>query len=97
MADSVRRPERDLGRHQWLMTQPNRSGCQALVFRPWLWFRFNRGVREDVYEAEAVNYERVAGATGVKVPEVVAIDRSRSLAPTSYLVLEFLTGEGDAA
>lgn len=56
-------------------------------------FRFNRGFREDVYDAEAVNYGRVAAATGVKVPEVVAIDRSCSVAPTSYMVLEYLTGE----
>lgn len=56
-------------------------------------FRFNRGFREDVYEAEAVNYERIVAATGVRVPEIVAIDRSCSLAPTSYMVLEYLHGE----
>jgi aminoglycoside phosphotransferase (APT) family kinase protein len=56
-------------------------------------FRFNRGFRDDVYESESANYRMVAAATGVRVPEIVAIDRSRDLLPTSYMVMEYLTGQ----
>lgn len=60
--------------------------------RPYV-FRFGQGLREDMYEAEATNYGVVASATGVRVPEIVAIDRSRSVAPTSFMVLEYLAGD----
>ena len=56
-------------------------------------FRFNRGFRDDVYESEAANYRMVAAATGVRVPEIVTIDRRRELSPTSYMVMEYLTGQ----
>jgi hypothetical protein len=56
-------------------------------------FRFNRGFREDVYEGEATNYARVAAATGVRVPQILTIDRSCTVAPTSYMVMEYLAGD----
>jgi hypothetical protein len=55
-------------------------------------FRFNRGFRDDVYESEAANYRLMASATGVRVPEIFAIDRSCTVVPTAYMVLEHLDG-----
>ena len=60
-------------------------------------FRFNRGLRRDDFEDEAANYRLVAAATGIRVPQIVAIDRSRTVAPTSYMVLEYLEGDDWAA
>ncbi|GAB3432309.1 phosphotransferase family protein [Flindersiella endophytica] len=60
-------------------------------------FRFSRGLHDDVYETEAANYTTVASATGVRVPEIIMIDRRHALVPTAYMVLEHLAGQEHAS
>jgi phosphotransferase family enzyme len=55
--------------------------------------RFNRGLRDDVYEQERENYALVQSATGIRGPEILHIDRSRRLAPSEYMVMEHIEGE----
>lgn len=59
---------------------------------PPLIFRFSRH-GDDVFDREVRNYERLARQTGVRVPRVFAVDRSRRLVPTSYMILECLEGD----
>lgn len=55
-------------------------------------FRFSR-VEDDVYEQEAANYSLLSDATGVRVPTIYHLDTSRSLVPTSYMVIDYLPGK----
>ena len=56
-------------------------------------FRFHRGGDEDRYRQESENLALVAAAGGVRVPDIYHIDRTRTMAPTPYMVMEFLPGE----
>jgi hypothetical protein len=55
--------------------------------------RFNRGLRDDVYDEECRNYARVQKATGIRGPEILLVDRSLALAPTEFMVMEHVEGE----
>lgn len=56
-------------------------------------FRFARTPGEDVYDREVRNYRRLADHTGVRVPTVYAVDRTQRIAPTAYMVMDYLSGE----
>lgn len=61
---------------------------------PGAWaFRFNRGFREDVYDQECENYRRVSEATGVRVPQIAAVDRAQRHVPAAFMILEWLDGD----
>ncbi len=55
--------------------------------------RFNRGLREDVYDQERRNYALVREATGIRGPEILLVDRSHRLAPSEFMVMEHVDGE----
>jgi len=55
-------------------------------------FRFSR-VDDDVYEKEIQNYELLAEGTGVRVPTIYALDTSRRIAPTAFMVMDYLPGK----
>jgi aminoglycoside phosphotransferase (APT) family kinase protein len=55
--------------------------------------RFNRGLRDDVYDQELENYALVQSATGIRGPEILHIDRSRRVAPGEFMVMEHVEGE----
>ena len=80
---------------------PRISGCNAnLSFRvklrdnpkPYV-FRFGRGPREDFYDKEAENYRLIAEQTDIPVPGIHRIDKSKTLVPVSYMVMDYMTGE----
>lgn len=56
-------------------------------------FRFHRGAGESHYEKEVAHYHRVHEATGVRTPRIFRVDTSGELAPTPYMVMEYLEGE----
>lgn len=47
---------------------------------------------QDNYQHEAENYERIRRSTGISIPIIYCIDRSKKIAPTAYMVLDFLDG-----
>jgi hypothetical protein len=55
-------------------------------------FRFSR-IDDDVYEQEVQNYELLAESTGVRVPTIYALDTSRSIAPTAFMIMDYLPGK----
>lgn len=55
-------------------------------------FRFSR-VEDDVYDQEVQNYRLLANETGVRVPTIYALDTSREIVPTSYMVMDYLPGK----
>lgn len=56
-------------------------------------FRFNRGLRQDVFVQEIQNYADVRAATGIRGPDVLHVDRSLRVAPTEFMVMEYVSGE----
>lgn len=56
-------------------------------------FRFNRGLRDDVYDQELENYALVRSVTGIRGPEILHIDRSHRIAPSELMVMEYVEGE----
>ena len=58
-------------------------------------FRFSRNRRPDRFDHERAMYELIQTNTGIPTPRIHAIDRSRSVVPTSYMVMDYM--EGDAA
>lgn len=58
---------------------------QAYVFRFRMW-------RQDNYRKESDNYRRIHALTGIKVPVIYCIDRREKIAPTAYMVMDFLEG-----
>jgi aminoglycoside phosphotransferase (APT) family kinase protein len=56
--------------------------------------RFDRGrYGQDRYDHEARMYALVAERTSIPVPRVHRVDRSRSVVPTSYMVLDGMQGD----
>lgn len=55
-------------------------------------FRFSR-VEDDVYAQEVRNYRILSENTGVRVPTIYHLDASREIAPTSYMVMDYLHGK----
>jgi aminoglycoside phosphotransferase (APT) family kinase protein len=56
-------------------------------------FRFSRGYREDRFEKESRNYALIAEKTDVPTPRVYAVDRTARIAPTPYMVLDWMPGD----
>ena len=56
-------------------------------------FRFSRGYREDKFEKESRNYALIAEKTDIPTPRVYAVDRTARIAPTPYMVLDWMPGD----
>ncbi len=56
-------------------------------------FRFSRKHREDRYETEAKNYALIAESTDIPTPRVYAVDRTARIAPTPYMVIDWMPGD----
>jgi aminoglycoside phosphotransferase (APT) family kinase protein len=56
-------------------------------------FRFSRGYREERFEREARSYALIGEKTDIPTPKVYAVDRTKTVAPTPYMVLEWMPGD----
>jgi aminoglycoside phosphotransferase (APT) family kinase protein len=54
-------------------------------------FRFRRW-RQDNYQHEIQNYERIHKLTGIDVPTVHCLDQSEKIVPTAYMVMDYMEG-----
>ena len=55
--------------------------------------RFNRGFRQDRYDHEAATYRLIAENTDIPTPRIYAIDRTQSVAPTNYMIMDYIIGD----
>ncbi|MDP6357974.1 MAG: aminoglycoside phosphotransferase family protein [Planctomycetota bacterium] len=56
-------------------------------------FRFSRSRREDRFDHERRMYQLVQTNTDIPTPRIHAIDRSRSIAPTTFMIMDYMAGD----
>jgi len=55
-------------------------------------FRFSRARREDRFDHEMRMYQLVQANTDIPTPRIHVIDRSRSIVPTSFMIMDYMEG-----
>lgn len=95
---SVFGPDTHIHRREFLGLGMSHVVYRILLDRPPVEcvLRFSRGL-SDTFDAEIANYAAVYRLTGVRGPQIYAVDRSCNQAATPFMVMEYLSGTEWAA